>query len=88
MFLIPVASHITLRYFIFLSKHLQNQIFHEFIVKYNKINMNPGYDPIDNAGNLLTQNYNKTLLSGMIFDIKQQMMSENTKNILINLTVS
>jgi PA14 domain len=65
--------------------NLQNEIFNEFIVKYNEINMNAGYDPIDNAGNLLTQNYDKTLLSGMIYDIKQNMMGENTKNILINL---
>lgn len=64
---------------------LQNDIFNEFIVKYNEINMNAGYDPIDNAGNLLTQTYDKSLLSGMIYDIKQNMLGENTKNILINL---
>ena len=65
--------------------NLQNKIYNEFIQKYNEINVNPQYDAIDNAGILMDQKYDKSLLSGMIKDIKEKMMSENTKNILVNL---
>ena len=64
---------------------MQTQIYQDFIKKYNDVNINPQYDAINNAGELIDANYNKSLLSGMIYDIKNQMMGENTKYILINL---
>jgi hypothetical protein len=65
--------------------NLQKQIYTDFIKKYNEINANPEYDAIDSAGVLLDKKHEKSLLSGMIYDIKQNMMNENTRNILINL---
>ena len=65
--------------------NLQKEIYQDFIKRYNVVNINPQYDAIDIAGELIDVKYNKSLLSGMIYDIKDQMMGENTKYILINL---
>ena len=66
---------------------LTDVIYNQFAPKYNKINGNPQYDAIDLDGRLSgTDQVSRTsLLNGMIEDVKDTMMRQNTYYILTNI---
>ena len=65
---------------------LTNLIHTKFEKQYNKINGNPLYDAIDNDGKLAhAEKSRHSLLNGMIEDVKDTMIRQNTYYIMANI---
>lgn len=65
---------------------LANLIHTKFEKQYNKIHGNPLYDAIDDDGNLANAEKSRhSLLNGMIEDVKDTMIRQNTYYIMANL---
>jgi len=68
---------------------LNRDITGKLMAQYQSIHGNPQYDFIDKDGNLLyVKNNERTLLTGMIQDVKEKMMAENTKYIVLNIVAA
>lgn len=65
---------------------LTNLIHTKFEKQYNKIHGNPLYDAIDDDGNLVNAEKSRhSLLNGMIEDVKDTMIRQNTYYIMANI---
>ena len=68
------------------EKSSPNWIHTKFEKQYNKIHGNPIYDAIDNDGKLANAEKSRhSLLNGMIEDVKDTMIRENTYYIMANI---
>lgn len=68
---------------------MTNTLFTQFVPKYNQINGNKEYDAIGPDGRLANDNKSRRfLLNGMIEDVKDTMIQQNTYYILANMCVA